>query len=176
MHTDTLQTFNWETLFTTYPYNLILLISLGLSVLLAIVAISISLSSKKRIAKLLHGKNAQDIDEVLIHIYKSISALDQFKQKTISDLNMMNGKIARSTQSIETIRFNPFKGNGTGGNQSFATALLNEQGDGVILSSLYSSDRVSIFAKPVSNFTSTFEVTDEEKTVLEQASAKIKQG
>lgn len=116
------------------------------------------------------------MDEVLIHIYKSISALDQFRQKTISDLNMMNGKIARSTQSIETIRFNPFKGNGTGGNQSFATALLNEQGDGVILSSLYSSDRVSIFAKPVTHFASTFELTEEEKNVLEQATAKIKRG
>ncbi len=174
MHNESFTSFNWETLFSTYPYNLILLICIVLSLIFACIAIFVSISSRKRIARLLHGKNAQDIDEVLIHIYKSISALDQFKQKTIGDLNIMNGKIARSTQSIETIRFNPFKGTGTGGNQSFATALINEHGDGVILSSLYSSDRVSIFAKPVTNFAPTFEVTDEEKEVLAQATAKLK--
>ncbi len=174
MHNESFTSFNWETLFSTYPYNLILLICIALSLLFACIAIFVSISSRMRIARLLHGKNAQDIDEVLIHIYKSISALDLFKQKTIGDLNIMNGKIARSTQSIETIRFNPFKGTGTGGNQSFATALINEQGDGVILSSLYSSDRVSIFAKPVTNFAPTFEVTEEEKEVLAQATAKLK--
>jgi hypothetical protein len=174
MHTESFTSFNWETVFTTYPYNLIALACLGISVFFACISIMIAISSKRRISRLLHGKNAQDIDEVLIHVYKNISALDQFKQKTIVDLNIMNGKIARSTQSIETIRFNPFKGTGTGGNQSFATALINEHGEGVILSSLYSSDRVSIFAKPVANFTPTFEVTEEEKAVLEQAMAKLK--
>lgn len=85
----------------------------------------------------------------------------------------MNKKIARSAQSVETIRFNPFKGTGSGGNQSFATAILNENGDGVILSSLYSSDRVSIFAKPVAKLTSTHELTEEEAHALKVAATKL---
>lgn len=131
------------------------------------------MKAKKRISKLLNGKNSEDIDEVLLRIYKNISSLDQFRTKLLSDLVVMNKKIARSAQSVETIRFNPFKGTGSGGNQSFATAILNENGDGVILSSLYSSDRVSIFAKPVAKLTSTHELTEEEAHALKVAATKL---
>lgn len=169
------QAVTFENIFSTYPYNMLAIIAIILTLLMATISIIVSIRAKNRIAKMLRGKSAQDIDEVLIHIYKNISSLEQFKQQTIGNLNIMNGKIARSIQSIETLRFNPFKGMGTGGNQSFATALIDENGDGVILSSLYSSDRVSIFAKPVVKFNPSFELTDEEKEVLSQATIKIRQ-
>lgn len=129
--------------------------------------------AKNRISRLLDGKNSKDIDEVLMKIYKNISSLNQFRSKTISDLSIVNEKLDRSIQSVETVRFNPFKGTGSGGNQSFATALLNENGDGVILSSLYSNDRVSVFAKPINQMSSTYELTEEEKQALELAAAKL---
>ena len=53
--------------------------------------------------------------------------------------------------------------------QSFAVALLSENGDGAVLSSLYARDRMSVFAKPVKNFSSEFEMTEEEKEVLARA-------
>ncbi len=166
--------FELETVFSTYPYNLILLGIVLLSIIVALISISIALSAKRRISRLMHGKNAKDIDEVLIHVYKNISALDQFRQKAAGDMEQMNVKLARATQSIETIRFNPFKGTGAGGNQSFATAMLNENGDGVVISSLYSSDRVSIFAKPIVKLASTYELTEEEMQAIRAAADKIR--
>jgi len=47
--------------------------------------------------------------------------------------------------------------------------MVNENGDGVVLSSLYSRERMSIFAKPVKNGKSEYELTTEEKEVLEKA-------
>lgn len=164
---------NIDLWFSTYPYNLILILGLALGLILSIIALIISIKSKNRIARLLNGKNSHDIDEVLLKIYKNISSLDQFRTKIISDIGIMNKKISRSTQSIETIRFNPFKGTGAGGNQSFATAFLNENGDGVVLSSLYSSDRVSIFAKPIVNLESTYELTEEESHAIKIAATKL---
>jgi hypothetical protein len=76
-------------------------------------------------------------------------------------------------QSVETLRFNAFRGSGSGGNQSFASAFLNENGDGLVISTLYSSDRMSIFAKPVTKFTPAFELTEEEKDVLDGAKNKL---
>ena len=70
---------------------------------------------------------------------------------------------------MHTVRFNPFKGTGAGGNQSFATALLNENGDGVVLSSLYSRERVSVYAKPVQKFSSEYELSGEEKQAIKSA-------
>jgi len=47
--------------------------------------------------------------------------------------------------------------------------MLNEVGDGVVLSSLYSRERMSVFAKPVKAGKSEFELSDEEKEVLARA-------
>ena len=86
---------------------------------------------------------------------------------------MLQKKVARSVQSTELVRFTPFSGIGSNGNQSFSLAFLNEQGDGIVVSGLYySRDRVSIFTKPVNGFSSSFELTPEEKEVI----ARSKQG
>jgi hypothetical protein len=50
--------------------------------------------------------------------------------------------------------------------------MLNEEGDGVVLSSLYSRERMSVFAKPIKNKKSEYELTVEEKAVLDQAEIK----
>ena len=53
----------------------------------------------------------------------------------------------KASRGFETIRFNPFPDQGS--NQSFAVGMVNEDGDGVVFSSLYSRERMSIFAKPI---------------------------
>jgi len=50
--------------------------------------------------------------------------------------------------------------------------MLNEDGDGVVFSSLYSRERMSIFAKPIKNGKSEYELTEEEKEALKKAKVK----
>jgi hypothetical protein len=68
---------------------------------------------------------------------------------------------------VSTVRFKAFEQNSS--NQSFAIALVNELGNGVILSSLHHRDHVSVFAKPVAEYASTHDLTEEEKSVLTEA-------
>jgi hypothetical protein len=89
-------------------------------------------------------------------------------------LTHVEKRLRKSIQSVHTVRFNPFKGTGGGSNQSFATTLLNEDGDGVIISSLYARDHVSIFGKPVSKHESTYELSEEEHQSLDQAKKGLK--
>ena len=86
----------------------------------------------------------------------------------------MENRLQRSIQAVETIRFNPFKGTGEGGNQSFATSFLSENGDGVVISSMYSRDRVSVFSKPLAKFVSSFELMEEEKEVIANSKNQLK--
>ena len=79
-------------------------------------------------------------------------------------------KSKESIRNVEMLRFNPFEEQGS--NQSFSASLINENGEGLILSSLYGRDRVSFFAKPVSLFKSSYELSVEEKTVLEKTKQK----
>ena len=56
-----------------------------------------------------------------------------------------------------------------GANQSFATALVNQHGDGVIFSSLYGRERTSVFSKPLKNHTSEHGLSEEEKQAVKKA-------
>ena len=139
--------------------NEILIISI-LSVLV-IATIIWHIKTEQRLKKLLRGKNARDLEEIITSLVATSAVLkknDAVIEQTIKNIET---RLKRSIQGVETIRFNPFKD--SGGNHSFATALLSEEGDGVVLSSLYARDRVNIFAKPIKKYASEFELTDEEK-------------
>ena len=72
-----------------------------------------------------------------------------------------------AVQRVGVIRFNPF--NDTGSDQSFAVALLDAQGSGVVLSSLFSRASTRIFAKAVSEGESAYPLTDEEREAIDRA-------
>lgn len=119
-----------------------------------------------RLRNLLRG-NGGSIEETLKHLHRVLDSHQSWREKTETLVTDMNKRLRRSVQGIRTIRFNPFAGQG--GNQSFATAFLNEEGDGVIISGLYSRDKVGVYAKPVQAHTSEHELSEEEAQVLKDA-------
>ena len=66
------------------------------------------------------------------------------------------------------MRYNAFAD--VGGKQSFATAILSEDGNGVVISSMYSRERVNVYAKPINNFSSEYELSKEEVQAIKEAS------
>lgn len=126
----------------------------------------------RRINKLVAGKNGQSLEEVIGAIGADVRALEGFRDHTLSTIARHEERIRRSIQGVETVRFNAFRGNGEGGNQSFAVALLSEDGSGTVVSSLYARDRVSVFAKPVKNFSSEHGLTEEEKEAISRATPR----
>jgi hypothetical protein len=127
----------------------------------------------QKINRLLGGSGAKNIEQSLVSIHQNLSELKTFRSELEKYLESVERRVRQSVQSVETLRFNPFKGTGDGGNQSFATSFIDENGDGVVVSSLYSRERVSIFSKPVKGFASEFELTEEEQTVVDGAKKKL---
>jgi len=78
-------------------------------------------------------------------------------------------RLNQSVRGVGTVRFNPFRGTGDGGNQSFASAFIDEKGDGVVFSTLYSRERMSVFAKPLTGGKSEYELTGEERRAIQKA-------
>ena len=121
------------------------------------------------------GTSGKRMDEVMDNIKKALAELYTFKGEAHGRLIDAEKKLRSSVRGIETVRFNPFQGTGAGGNQSFASAFINEDGDGVVISSIYSRDRVSVFSKPLTQFDSAYELFDEEKEVVERAKNSLTQ-
>ena len=122
--------------------------------------------------KIMRGKSGNIADSI-ISLNKEVKALVDFQKESEGYFRNVEKRLRRSVQSVDTVRFNAFKGVGEGGSQSFATAILSEDGDGVVVSSLYSRDRVSIFSKPISRFASQYELSGEEQDAIHHAKEKV---
>jgi hypothetical protein len=124
-------------------------------------------ATEKRLKRFFLGKKAKDLEDTLAALEDNIEKLQKAKENIEKDMSVVNAKLKKSIRGLETIHFNPFPDQG--GNQSFAIGMLNEEGDGLVVSSLYSRERMSVFAKPVKNGTSEYELTAEEKEALHKA-------
>jgi len=123
---------------------------------------------QNKLGKLLAGKS-KNLDESIGLLQREIIDLKKFKITAEQNFITTDKRLKKTISGVETIRFNPFKGAGIGGNQSFATAFINEEKNGVVISSMYSRDHVSVFSKPIKNMTSEFELTQEEKDAVKNA-------
>jgi hypothetical protein len=126
--------------------------------------------TENRLKRFFLGKKAKDLEETLFALEKDITKLKAAKENTEKELLEINKKLKKSIRGLETIRFNPFPDQGS--NQSFAIGLLNEENDGVVISSLYSRERMSIFAKPIKAGKSEYELSQEEKEAIKKAEVK----
>jgi len=70
-------------------------------------------------------------------------------------------------QKMAVVRFDAFED--VGGKLSFAAALLNELGDGVVISAINGRQESRTYAKPVKGGTSTHHLSAEEKEAISKA-------
>jgi len=126
----------------------------------------------RKIHRLLARDLGRDFPETLELLGKKVKEYDAFMVEISHYLSKAEKRMLRSTQATSLVRFNAFKNDGLSG-QSFALASIDEEGSGIILSTLYARDRVSVYAKPLVKFVSTFELTEEEGKALALARKKL---
>ena len=150
----------------TMDYTTITLIVLIIAVC---VLIGFVVYLNNKLSKFLIGSSSKNLDDSINEISASIKELENFRLEMEKYLLTVEKRLKKSVQAVNTVRFNPFKGTGSGGNQSFATAFLNEENTGVVISSIYSREHTSVFSKPVKNGVSEYELSEEEKQAIEEA-------
>jgi hypothetical protein len=68
---------------------------------------------------------------------------------------------------VGLVRYNAF--NDTGGDQSYALALLDDHGDGAIVNGLFHRTECRVYVKPVQEWKSTYSMSDEEAEAIRRA-------
>lgn len=155
--------------YITENYEVVLAVSIGVIFLLLLWVVIL----ERKIRKLLIRKGVKRIDESIAALEKDVESLKVENEEKSEQVSSLEKRMKTSMRGVETIRFNPFKGDGSGGNQSFASIFLNEKGDGVSISSLNSRERTSVFSKPIKTFASEYVLTEEEKQVLKEAKKSL---
>lgn len=121
-----------------------------------------------RLSLFLRGKNGQNLEQTISAILGTREQELVHRNKTTAHLDVLSKKLAKTGLGVGTVRYSALSGD-TSGRQSFATAFVSEEGDGVVISSIHSRDLTRVYAKPVEDFVSSFELSDEEKKAIEKA-------
>jgi hypothetical protein len=127
-------------------------------------------NTKKNIRTLFSGKEAQDLESIILAHSKEIVAMDKEIQDLFEISNKIHALAQRSIHKVGVVRFNPFKD--IGGDQSFALALLDGKNSGLVISSLHTREGTRIYSKPVVKGESEkYTLTGEEKEAIKTAVA-----
>ena len=142
---------------------------LSLNVILAILVIIniiYTIMMKKKyldfMKKLGNGKN---LDEMLKKYLDDVREIKKDNSEIKAYYTKLDNDIDTCIQKIGLVRYNAFKD--VGSDLSFAIAMLDRNDNGVILNGLYGSESSNIYAKPVKNGISKYQLSEEEKTALE---------
>lgn len=138
-----------------------------------VIAVILGVHTECRLNRLLRGKTGKTLENIIVENEKAIEKFRIFRKELEAYLETVEKRLDQSVRGVGTVRFNPFKGTGDGGNQSFATAFLDEDENGVVLSTLYTRERIGMYAKPLKEGKSEYELTGEEKEAIQQAREKL---
>ena len=138
-----------------------------------VIAVLLGLHTEWRMSRLLRGKSGKSLEETVVKSAADMERFKQFRKEIEQYLETVEKRLHTSVRGVSTVRFNPFRGTGDGGNQSFASAFIDEAGNGVVLSTLQTRERMSIFAKPLKDGKSEYELTGEEKEAIKLARQKL---
>lgn len=127
----------------------------------------ISLLLSRKIHNLTKGESGKSFEQVIRKYLNSVDELKKENEIISKYLIDIEKRLSQSIRNVSTVRYKAFEQNSS--NQSFAIAFLNENGDGVVISSLHLRNSTNIFAKPVFKYSSEHELTEEELQVLEES-------
>lgn len=121
----------------------------------------------RRLDRLTRGADERSLEAVLDAHLDSVARASREMDELRARSDLIDAGLRRSFQRVGLVRYNPF--GDTGGNQSFALALLDGNADGIVVSSLHARAGTRVYAKALTGGRSDAQLSDEETEAVRQA-------
>ena len=120
-----------------------------------------------RLGDLTRGEGGSSLESVLDAHLDKVFAVSRDLDELAVRVATIEGAQERAFQRVGLVRYNPFEE--TGGNQSFALALLDGAGDGWVMSSLHARSGTRVYAKAIRAGRAETALSEEETAALRKA-------
>jgi len=155
------------------PYLGALVIGL-MAVVVALVIVVVSGARRTRrldvrLMGITRGSEGRSLEAILDAHLEKVFAVSRELDEVAARTAILEKAQPRAFQRVGLVRYNPFEE--TGGNQSFALALLDANGDGWILSSLHARSGTRVYAKAIKAGRAESGLSAEETAAIQQATA-----
>ena len=152
--------------------NFIFTFNICVFVILIIIIIYISYLHKNYLKFMRKIGNGNNLDEMLKQYLNDVAGIKQDNSEIKAYYTKLDYDIGSSIHKVGLVRFNAFQN--VGSDLSFAIALLDRDNNGIVLNGIYGFDSSNIYAKPIKNGKSTYQLSEEEKEAIEIASQEKK--
>lgn len=161
----------------TMDSNTLLFIALAIMMILIIICFILNAVNSSKISTIMDYSDDGDIISALKDYYDKVDDLSKTVNNT-SDAVLMS-RLANcendsniSLKKIGLVNFDAF--DDVKGNLSFALAILNNNNDGLILTSLYGHNSCNTYVREVVGGETSIKLLNEEKAALNKAKNKLK--
>jgi len=118
--------------------------------------------------KIARGAKNQNLGQILEDIIDKQNLTTKQISEILTEIVKIEKAQKKNFSKYALLRYNPFED--TGGDQSFAIALLDSANDGLVISSLHSRGDTRVYAKKVTGAkAASHQFSKEEKEVVEKA-------
>ena len=152
-------------------------IIIGLSVIVILLFIIVLVQGKainnieSRYKKMMRGTSTQNLEELIINNLDSINESEEKSKECLKEIEELKKKTKSCVQKIAITRYKAFED--IGSDLSFSIAMLDENNDGLILTSIFGRNESTTYAKPVDKGISRYDLSEEELDVLNEAINKV---
>jgi hypothetical protein len=104
---------------------------------------------------------------------QTLEEVDRLRNEVIDmqkRIDLLQQQLRKKISTARVMRYNAFADMGS--DLSFSVALLDDDLDGVVLSSIYGRDESRTYAKPIRSGTSEYTLTDEEIAVVQSTGSE----
>jgi hypothetical protein len=151
-----------------------LLAAVAILVVASLVLLRRSRRLSRRLDAITRGSDAQSLEAVLGSHLERVRAVVVDVDRLAARTALVERDLRQTLGRIGLVRYNPFEE--TGGNQSFALAVLDGNGDGFVVSSLHARAGTRVYAKAVKAGAAESALSDEEAAALREALATTAPG
>ena len=123
-----------------------------------------------RYREMMRGSKKEDLEGMLIQHIHEVEEVIATNARIIDENEAIRRFVRKTLVRVAMVRFRAFED--MGGDLSYAVAMLDANNDGVIFSSIFARADSRSYIKPIKGGSSEYPLTDEEKSVLQEAMAQ----
>lgn len=171
---------NYTSVYSALQSNLPFVVAgMGIVMLIALIMLLVQWSRLRGIRRRFEcllgaGGGNEGLEDMILANQRTLRGTLERFEVLAEDLETVKGKMAKNLQQLGLVRFNAFPD--AGGDLSFAVALLDETGNGIVLTSLYGREEARVFAKPVVAGISSYQLSREEAKAIAVAISREIEG
>ncbi|MDQ0190941.1 DUF4446 family protein [Alicyclobacillus cycloheptanicus] len=150
------------------PYETTIILAAGVVALIALIlAVSGLIGQrilKRRFKKWRTIHATADLEAVYAQTLEAVEELRSEFETLQSEVQRMRKQLRHKVSTPQVMRYNAFAEQGS--DLSFSIALVDDEENGVVISSIYGREESRTYAKPIKGAVSTYPLTAEEQAVL----------